>query len=146
MLCNDKINFETLINTVYVCMLGNISFISYKIYQNKYMRVLSSTRRRYYSFLVHRFTRIWLVTGHYMINTTGSTGRTETAYSSRVFELTSGLVGSCCSIFSSVCSVLWTIVCFVFFSVEHCIICPSIYGSVNLLQSATFELHAAIVG
>ena len=115
MLCNAKINFETLINTVYVCLLGNISFICYNIYQNKYMRVLSSTRRRYYSFLVHSFTRIWLVTGHYMINTASATGRTGIAYSSRVFELTSGLVGSCCSIFSSVCSVLWTIVCFVFF-------------------------------
>jgi hypothetical protein len=40
MLCNAKINFETLINTVYVCLLGNISFISYNIYQNKYLLLL----------------------------------------------------------------------------------------------------------
>ena len=86
-----------------------------------------------------------LITRRYISNLrqTVATSGGGTVQPSRAHKFTNGFqLGSCCSIFSFMCSVLEIVVCSFVFFFGHCIVCPSI----TLLSSSLiiFKLFVAI--
>ena len=79
--------------------------------------IVSTSRSFPHSWLITRFvtrvTRRVSLVEHELITLTG------------VIALNLGLKWcSCCAVFSSLCGVLWVVVC----PFGHCVVCPSIYG------------------
>ena len=86
---------------------------------HKWQRICSTCRKQ---FSVLSFFITWLITG--ICNKMGATSGAEHAYPSEAPEFNPDVLrGSCCSIFSFLCSFLD---CCLSLSLGHCVVCPSL--------------------